>query len=244
MTSSPASQRIGQPVRRKEDLRLITGRGRFSDDVNWPNQSYAVILRSPHAHARIRGIDAGKALAMDGVLAVLTGKDMLADGLKPVPHDPLPKTKYDQKLTAPDGSRDVFIGPHMLMPADKARHVGEAVAMVVAETLWQALDAAEAVDIDWEPLPFVTQSRDAEKTGAPAVWDEHAANVCVETFFGDREATDRAFARADHNRDGAAPIEIGDRVGARRNGLERQRQEQQRSHAPRDEVVVPRATAL
>ena len=135
---------VGKPIRRKEDFRLVTGAGRFTDDFSLDGQTYAAIVRSPHPHARIRGVDKSRALAMPGVVAVLDGKDVLADGLKPVPHDPLPKTKYDQKLTAPDGSRDVFIGPHMLMPADKARHVGEAVAMVVAETLWQALDAAEA----------------------------------------------------------------------------------------------------
>ena len=101
------------------------------------------------------------------------------------------------KLTAA-GGRDVFIGPHMLLPADKARHVGEAVAMVVAETLAQALDAAEAVDVDYEVLPGVYHSEDAMRPGAPAVWDEVPDNVPVDTFFGDREATDKAFANADH----------------------------------------------
>src|SRR5581483_656108 len=110
-----------------------------------------------------------------------------------IPHDPLPKTKYDMKLHAPGGGT-VFIGPHMLLPADKARHVGEAVAMVVAETLAEALDAAEAVEIDYEELPFVLQSEDALAPGAPAVWDELPGNLLVETHFGDAAATDRAFA--------------------------------------------------
>ena len=134
---------------------------------------------------------------MPGVLGVFTGADCLADGLGAIPHDPLPKTKYDMKLTAAGGGA-VFIGPHMLLPADKARHVGEAVAMVVAETLAQALDAAEAVEVDYEVLPGVYHSEEAMRPGAPAVWDEVPDNMPVDTFFGDRTATDEAFARADH----------------------------------------------
>ena len=130
---------IGKPVVRKEDERLTTGRGRFSDDFSVDGQAFAVMVRSPYPHARILGVDAASAQAMPGVLGVLSGADCLADGLTAIPHDPLPKTRYDMKLTAA-GGRDVFIGPHMLLPADKARHVGEAVAMVVAETLAQALD--------------------------------------------------------------------------------------------------------
>ncbi len=189
---------IGKPVRRKEDERLITGRGQFTDDFRFDGQTYAVIVRSPHPHARIKAVGKTRALEMPGVLGIFDGKDLIADGVKPVPHNPVPSTKYDMKLTAPDGTRNVFIGPHMLLPADKARHVGEAVAMVVAETLTQALDAAEAVDIDYEALPFVTDSREAVKRGAVAVWDEHPDNVCIETIFGDRVATDAAFAKADH----------------------------------------------
>ena len=116
--------------------------------------------------------------------------------MQPIPHDPVPKTKYDMKLTAPGGGA-VFIGPHMLLPADKARHVGEAVAMVVAETAPQALDAAEAVEVDYEVLPFVLHSEDAMQPGAPAVWDEAPGNILVDTHFGDASATDRAFAGAD-----------------------------------------------
>ena len=188
---------IGKPVVRKEDERLTTGRGRFSDDFSVDGQAFAVMVRSPYPHARILGVDAASAKAMPGVLGVFSGADCLADGLAAIPHDPLPKTKYDMKLTAA-GGRDVFIGPHMLLPADKARHVGEAVAMVVAETLAQALDAAEAVDVAYEVLPGVYHSEDAMRPGAPAVWDEVPDNVPVDTFFGDREATDKAFANADH----------------------------------------------
>jgi carbon-monoxide dehydrogenase large subunit len=188
---------IGQPLRRKEDRRLLTGKGRFSDDVSLEGQTYAVMVRSPHPHARIRGIDASETRAMPGVLGVFTGQDCLTDNLKPIPHDPVPKTKYDMKLTGPGGST-VFIGPHMLLPADKARHVGEAVAMIVAETEEQALDAAEALHIDYEELPFVTDQREALAPGAPAVWDEVPDNRLVDTLFGDKEGTDRAFAAAAH----------------------------------------------
>src|SRR6202140_4157639 len=162
---------IGKPMPRKEDARLITGKGRFTDDFNLDGQTYAVMVRSPYPHARIVAIDAAAAKAMPGVLGVFTGADCLADKLAPIPHDPLPKTKFDMKLTAA-GGQPVFIGPHMLLPADKARHVGEAVAMVVAETLAQALDAAEAIEVDYETLPHVVHSEDAMKPGAPAVWDE------------------------------------------------------------------------
>src|SRR5262249_34661368 len=160
---------IGKPVPRKEDARLTTGRGRFSDDFSLPGQTYAVMVRSPHPHARIRGIEAARAEALPGVLGVFTGADCLSDGLKPIPHDPVPKTKFDMKLTAPGGG-SVFIGPHLLLPVDKARHVGEAVAMVVAETVAQALDAAEAVEVDYEVLPGVYHSEAAMLSDAPVLW--------------------------------------------------------------------------
>ena len=195
--SKPDYRFIGKPIRRAEDERLITGRGQFSDDFRFDGQTYAAIVRSPYPHARIRGINSSRAQKMKGVLGVFTGADCLADNLGPIPHDPLPKTRDDLKLHAPGGGK-VFIGPHMLLPADKARHVGEAVAMVVAETKNQALDAAEAVEVDYEELPFVIHSEDAIKPGAPAVWDELPSNMPVETFFGDRAATDKAFAAADH----------------------------------------------
>src|SRR5947207_4034877 len=134
---------IGKPLPRNEDGRLTTGRGRFSDDFSLEGQAYAVMLRSQHPHARILGIDAARAKMMPGVLGVFTGADCRADGLGAIPHDPLPKTKYDMKLSAAGGAT-VFIGPHMLLPADKARHVGEAVAMVVAGAVAPALDAAGA----------------------------------------------------------------------------------------------------
>jgi aerobic carbon-monoxide dehydrogenase large subunit len=188
---------IGKPIPRKEDQRLITGKGQFTDDFNVEGQVYAVVVRSPHPHARIVSIDTERAKAMPGVVGVLTGADCIADKIGPIPHDPVPKTKFDQKLTGPGGT-PVFAGPHMLLPADKVRHVGEAVAMVVAETKLQAMDAAEAVDVQYEELPFVLHSEDALQSGAPTIWDEVPNNMMVETFFGDKEATDRAFAGAAH----------------------------------------------
>src|SRR6185295_6806252 len=188
---------IGHPIRRKEDARLLTGKGRFSDDFALPGQSHAALVRSPHPHARIVRIDTAAAKAMPGVLAVLTGADCKADGIKPIPHSAVPSTKFDMKLTGPGGG-PVFVGPHMLLPADKARHVGEAVAMVVAETRAQAMDAAEAVEVAYEELPFVIHSEDALKPGAPVVWDEVPDNTPSDTVFGDKADTDRAFAQTAH----------------------------------------------
>jgi aerobic carbon-monoxide dehydrogenase large subunit len=193
----PQYRFIGKPIPRNEDARLVTGHGRFSADFKLEGETYAAMVRSPHPHARIRGIDIEAAKQMPGVLLVMTGADCLADKLTPIPHDPLPKTKFDMKLSAA-GGKAPFIGPHMLLPADKARHVGEAVAMVVAETQAQALDAAEAVTVDYEALPHVAHTEDAMKPGAPVVWDEVPDNAPIDTRFGDREATDKAFAAADH----------------------------------------------
>jgi carbon-monoxide dehydrogenase large subunit len=188
---------IGKPLPRKEDARLITGHGRFTDDFVLEGQAHAAMVRSPHPHARIVAIDAERAKAMPGILGVFTGADCAADKIGPIPHDPVPKTKFDMKLHGPGGGA-VFAGPHMLLPADKVRHVGEAVVMVVAETKAQAMDAAEAVEVQYEELPFVLHSEDAMQPGAPTIWDQVPGNMTVETFFGDPEATDRAFARAAH----------------------------------------------
>jgi len=188
---------VGRPVLRKEDLRLLTGTGRFTDDFNLPGQAHAAMVRSPLPHARILGVGKSRALAMAGVLGVYAGADCAADGLAPIPHHPLPATRDDMKLTGRGGGA-VFEGPHVLLPADRARHVGEAVAMVVAETKDQALDAAEAVQVEYGALPWVTHSEEALAAGAPAVWDDLPDNVPVDTTFGDRGGTDRAFAAADH----------------------------------------------
>ena len=188
---------IGKPMPRKEDERLVTGKGRFTDDFSLPGEAYAAMVRSPHPHARIVAIETAAAKAMPGVLGVFTGADCIADKIGPLPHDPVPKTKFDMKLTGPGGGA-VFAGPHALLPADRARHVGEAVVMVVAATKAQALDAAEAVAVTYEELPFVLHTEDAMQPGAPVLWDAVPNNVTVETSFGDAAATDQAFARAAH----------------------------------------------
>jgi len=188
---------IGQPLQRKEDDRLIKGQGRFTGDFSLPGEVWAALVRSPYPHARIVRIGKERALAMPGVMGVFTGADCAADGLGAIPHDPIPKTKYDMKLTGPGGS-PIFIGPHVLLPADKARHVGEAVAIVIAQTEWQAQDAATAVEIEWEELPFVLGQDDAIMAGAPTVWSEVEGNVLVDSRFGDEAATAAAFACADH----------------------------------------------
>ena len=188
---------IGKPMPRKEDERLVTGKGRFTDDFSLPGEAHAAMVRSPHPHARIVAIDAAAAKAMPGVLGVFTGADCIADKIGPLPHDPVPKTKFDMKLTGPGGGA-VIAGPHALLPADRVRHVGEAVVMVVAETKAQALDATEAVAVTYEEMPFVLHTEDAMQPGAPVLWDAVPNNVTVETLFGDATATDQAFARAAH----------------------------------------------
>src|SRR5256712_7673176 len=199
MTSgSPAPGPIGQPLRRKEDDRLLRGNGRFSDDFSRPVHVHAAIVRSPHPHARIVAIAVERARAMPGVLGIFTGADVAQDGLGVIPHNPVPANRHDLKLRAPSGGT-IFFGPHVLLPADKARHVGEAVAMVVAETRARAEDAAEAVRVTWDPLPFVVDTAEAAEGNAPAVWDELPTNVCVDAAFGsDETAVDSAFAGADH----------------------------------------------
>ena len=191
---------IGQPLRRKEDHRLLTGNGRFSDDHSLPDQCWAVMVRCPYAHAVIKGVDKSKAISMPGVLGVFTGVDCEADGLGPIQHSPFPSTQFDMKLHGP-GCKvgdDSFAGINTLLPTDKGRYVGEGIAMVVAETKEQAAEAAEVVEIDYEILPPVTQTRAAAAGDAPNLYDEIPDNVFVETFFGDEAATKEAFAKADH----------------------------------------------
>ena len=186
---------IGQPVLRKEDARLLTGGGCYSDDVNVPGQAYACFVRSPHAHADVERIDAGAARATPGVIAVLTGADADADGVKPITHSPIPANPYEEMV-----KRDaiVFIAPHPPMPADRARYVGEIVAMVVADTPAAARDGAERVAVEWRPRPAVTMSLPAAAPGAPLLWDGTASNVCVDAHVGDAAAVDAAFSRAAH----------------------------------------------
>jgi aerobic carbon-monoxide dehydrogenase large subunit len=187
---------IGQSVRRKEDVRLLTGRGRFGDDIVLPRQVHAAFVRSPHAHARIVAVDNAVALSLPGVLAVLTGADYAAAGLGPIPHNP--------GLSAPPDvqARLTGVGPiatrHFPLPPDRARFVGEPMALVIAETFAAVKDAAESVDVTYEPLPAVVRAADAVAAGAPILWNEAPDNVCIDIEVGDAAATAAAFARAEH----------------------------------------------
>ena len=154
------------------------------------------MVRSPHAHARIAPIDAAAALAMPGVIAVLTGADAIADGLKPIPHRPIIGPP-DIALGRRDAS-DKFLAPHRVLPHDKARFTGEAVAMVVADSIGAAKDAAERVRVDYEPLPSVTETLAAAAADAPRLWDDARSNVCIDAEVGDAAATASAFERATH----------------------------------------------
>jgi carbon-monoxide dehydrogenase large subunit len=187
---------IGDTVRRKEDLRLLTGRGCYSDDFNFPGQAHGAALRSPHAHALIRSIDTAAARAMPGVLAVLTGQDALADGLKAIPHLTAPGTAPDIVLHNRDGS-PVPAAPHYVLPPDRVRHVGTAVAFVIAETVAQAKDAAEKIVVDYEPLPAVIEAKAAVEKNAPRLYDD-LPNIMIDAEVGDAAATAAAFARAAH----------------------------------------------
>jgi aerobic carbon-monoxide dehydrogenase large subunit len=187
--------RTGQPVRRKEDFRFLTGSGSFADDVSLPRQAHAAMVRSPYAHARILGVEASAARRMPGVLAVLTGADCLADGLKSIEHVPSLFGPPDVVLANRDGTKP-FVSPRFALPADKARFAGEAVAMVVAETEDQARDAAEQVAVSWAPLPVEISAERAADHG-PRLWDEHG-NVAIDADVGAKAEADAAFARAAH----------------------------------------------
>jgi len=188
---------IGQAVPRKEDLRLLTGRGRYLPDIVLPNMAFAAIVRSPHAHARIRGIDKSRAEKSPGVIAIFTGADFLADGRGAIPHAAAVEGMPDVTLRLFPGTK-LFTASIAALPAEKARFVGEPVAMVIAESHMAAKDAAELVEVEYEVLPSVVRATDALKPGAPRVWDECAGNLSVDGEVGDKAATDAAFAKAAH----------------------------------------------
>jgi carbon-monoxide dehydrogenase large subunit len=179
---------IGQTVKRFEDVRLLRGEGRYHNDVNLAGQAHAIIVRSPHAHARIRSLDTSAALRAPGVLAIFTGEDIARDGLGTM--------RMTLQRRRPDGS-PMFAPPHRGLTADRVRHVGDPVALVIAETAAQARDASDLVRVDYEPLPSVTSTA-AVGPGSPAVWVECPDNISNVFETGDKAATDTAFARADH----------------------------------------------
>lgn len=176
---------FGQPVRRVEDQRLTTGTGRYTDDIAAEGALHAFVLRSPYAHARFAIGDTETARKLKGVKLILTGKDVAGYGDLPCKgHVTTVSGEMSQSLPVP------------VLPADTVRHVGEAVAFIVAETLAQARDAAEAIEIDWNPLPAVTGIAEALEHGAPQVWPDRAGNVAFVAEQGDRERTEKAFAKA------------------------------------------------
>jgi carbon-monoxide dehydrogenase large subunit len=179
----------GRDVRRIEDAGLLAGAGRFTDDVSLPSQTHLVFLRSPVAHARIVAIDVSAALALPGVVAVLTGADLAAAGVKPLPVAPIFKR--------PDGSPGAMPLRHPLAH-EVVRFVGEAVVAVIAETVEQAKDAAEAVIVDYDELPIVTTIAQAAAPDAPLVWAAATGNVAAEMRHGDAAKSDAAFAAAAH----------------------------------------------
>jgi len=212
---------IGQSVRRKEDDRLLRGAGCYADDWNLPRQVYACMVRSPHAHARIVSINKN----VPGAIAVLTGEDRSRDGIQPIPHRPVTVNPHEVALKNRDGSAFV-IPPYVVLPTDKVRFVGEAVAVVIAESATAARDAAEAVEVDYEPLPAVSHTLDAAKPAAPVVWDVLGSNICVDADVGDPAATEAAFRRAKHvvrletvvNRVTGVPMEPRAALGVYENG--------------------------
>src|SRR5438093_1652853 len=178
---------IGQPVKRKEDARFLTGAGQYTDDVALPNQTYGYFLRSPHAHAKIRSIDTSKAKGAPGGIAVYTSADL--EGVNGLPCGWL--------ITGTDGA-PMKEPPHHVLAKGKVRYVGDHVALVVAETRDQAKDAAELIDVDYEVLPAVVDGADALKSGAPQIHDEAPGNKCYTWAIGDKAGVDAAFAKAAH----------------------------------------------
>ncbi|MEK9673556.1 MAG: xanthine dehydrogenase family protein molybdopterin-binding subunit [Rhodospirillaceae bacterium] len=228
--------KIGDSLRRIEDQRFLTGRGRYIDDIKLDKQARAVVVRSPYAHARINCIDISTAEAMPGVLLIVTRDDWKREGFAPMP------TKSGVQKNA-DGTPLKQSDRHCLA-MDKAMYVGEPVALVVAETVDQAQAAAEAVDVDYEELEPVVDPVKALQPGALQLWDGIPGNLCVNFELGDRDGTDKAFAVADHvftldlenNRVTAAPIETRGCIAAYDSATDRYTlwNASQNAHANRD----------
>ncbi|MEK9847644.1 MAG: xanthine dehydrogenase family protein molybdopterin-binding subunit [Rhodospirillaceae bacterium] len=188
---------IGQPVPRYEDPRLLTGGGKYMDDNSLPRQARGYILRSPFAHARIRSIDISAAKSASGVIDVLTGQDYVEDGFGELECTPKRKRRDGQPMYEP--VRRVLV-------LDEVKMVGDYVALVIAETIEQAKDAAELIEVDYEPLPSVSNPYEAAKPGAPKVWEESQDNICFVHLVGDKQATDAAMASAAHIVKGRLPV--------------------------------------
>src|SRR5256884_1876289 len=180
---------IGAAVRRKEDFRFITGKGQYTDDISRPGQTYIHFVRSPHAHARIKSIDSAEAKKMPGVVAVLTGAELAADKIG--------NLICGWAITSKDGS-PMKMSAHPAIANAKANHVGDAVAVVIAETLGQAKDAGEKVKVDYEVLPAVADPAKAQGAGAPQIHDVAPNNTIYQWHLGDQKAVEAAFKSANH----------------------------------------------
>jgi len=189
---------IGRPLPRLEDLRLVAGRGRFTDDFTFDNQAYAGFVRSPHPHAHLVSIDTKAAAQLPGVIAVFTANDYAAAGGRGIAHVANPASTYDVKIKAftGPGRQTPFETPHLPLAADRVRFVGEPVALVIAETQAAAQDGAESVVVRYEVLPAVTDSVAALAPDAPQLHDGLPGNLAIDTAFGDQAACDAAFAAA------------------------------------------------
>jgi carbon-monoxide dehydrogenase large subunit len=186
---------FGRAVLRREDARLLTGGGSYSDDLNLAGQAHACFVRSPHAHARIERVDTGAAGATPGVVLVLTGRDAAGDGMRPLAHNPMPVNPHEEIVRPGDVT---FAAPHPPMPGDRVRFVGEIVAMGIGESAAAARDGAERVAVEWTALPAASHSLDAAAAGAPILHDGAATNVCAAVTAGDADAVEAAFGRAAH----------------------------------------------
>ena len=189
---------IGKPIPRVEDLRFITGRGRYTDDLPIEGALWSAFARAPYAHADVVRIDLAAARAAPGVVAAFTVQDYYADGHKPMSHIPIPLDAVDPKKPtfANTSETPIFDSPHPPLAGGRVRHVGEAVVMIVAETEDAARDAAELVEIDYAPLSAVVSQTDALADGAPQLWDGAPGNLCFDEGFGDEAATAAAFEGA------------------------------------------------
>lgn len=191
---------IGAPIRRVEDARLITGQGTYADDVNVAGQARAVFVRSTHAHAKILRVDTAVAREMPGVLAILTAKDWADAGLQGIPHGANPVDMLDVTIPALTGrgGQPHFMCDNLPFCSDRARYVGDVIACVVAESIAEAKNAAEAVEVDYDPLPSVVESEDAVAADAPLLWDGAPGNIAFDVEKGDAAAADAQIARAKH----------------------------------------------
>ncbi|MFZ0836050.1 MAG: molybdopterin cofactor-binding domain-containing protein [Xanthobacteraceae bacterium] len=191
---------MGRSVPRVEDLRFITGRGHYSDDVRIDGEVHCTFVRSPYSHAKIVSIDTTAAHAMPGVLAVLSGQDYVEERCLPIDHAPNPADAIDVRTRAfsAQGDRVIHEQKHWPLAIDAARYLGEPIAAVFAQSAALAQDAAEAVRVEYEALPAVTSIAEAIREDAPQIWSEIPRNCCLTFDAGDAEAVDRAFTAAAH----------------------------------------------